>query len=36
MAGVAAFLSGIENVEDCILLDLMSDVVRSVVHDAYA
>ena len=34
-AGVAAFLGGIENVEDAIMLDLMSDVVRSVVLDAH-
>ena len=33
--GVAAFLGGIENVEDAIMLDLMSDVVRSVVLDAH-
>ena len=36
MERVAAFLNGIENVEDAILLDLMSDVVRSVIHDHHS
>ena len=35
MTGIAAFLEGIEKVEDAIMLDLMSDVVRSVVLDAH-
>ena len=35
MTGIAAFLEGIEKVEDAIMLDIMSDVVRSVVLDAH-
>ena len=36
MTGIAAFLEGIEKVEDAIMLDIMSDVVRSVVLDHHA
>ena len=35
MTGIAAFLEGIEKVEDAIMLDIMSDVVRSVVLDPH-
>ena len=36
MKCIAAFLEGIEKVDDAILLDIMSDVVRSVIHDHHS